>query len=254
MSWSSRRRTAYTAFTFLFLLIAAGAIFYFFFYEAPTCFDGRQNGDEAGVDCGGACPTLCAFQTLEPVVLWSRAFRVTDGVYNALAYVENPNGNVGIQEIAYTFKIFDERNILIAERKGKTFISPNGISPVFEGGIATGVRIPAITFFELDGTAEWTVIKDRSKPLDVENKTLSNTNAIPRIDATLRNNSVNEFSDIEIIAVVFDLNDNAMASSKTFVNFMPKKSSQNIVFTWPQSFPSSVSRVEIIPRIPVMAK
>jgi len=27
--------------------------------SAPTCFDGVQNGDETGVDCGGSCPDLC---------------------------------------------------------------------------------------------------------------------------------------------------------------------------------------------------
>lgn len=27
--------------------------------NGPTCFDGIQNGDEEGVDCGGSCPTAC---------------------------------------------------------------------------------------------------------------------------------------------------------------------------------------------------
>jgi len=27
--------------------------------DAPTCNDGRRNGNEQGVDCGGSCPTAC---------------------------------------------------------------------------------------------------------------------------------------------------------------------------------------------------
>jgi hypothetical protein len=252
MSWSGRRRTAYTSFTFLFLLIIAGAIFYFFLYKAPTCSDGSQNGGEEGIDCGGICPIICTFQTLEPVVLWSRAFMVADGVYNVLAYVENPNADVGVPRIAYTFKVFDKKNILIAERKGETFISANGISPIFEGGINTGEREPAITFFELGNDIEWVTKDNPITMLKVVNKALSNAETLPRIDATLQNNSTEEFSDIEVIATIFDLNDNAIASSKTFVNLLPKKSSQKIVFTWPKSFQSPVARIEIIPRVPLL--
>ena len=29
---------------------------------APTCSDGAQNGDEAGIDCGGPCKLRCENQ------------------------------------------------------------------------------------------------------------------------------------------------------------------------------------------------
>lgn len=254
MSWSSRRKTAYISFFLLISFIVAGAIFYFGFYEKPTCFDGKQNGDEAGIDCGGSCQLLCSTQIAEPVVLWSRAFMITEGVYNVIAYVENPNADSGIPSVSYTFKLFDDRNILIAERKNITFISPNGISPIFEGGIMTGERIPARTFFELGKSREWNNAEDLRSSLTITNKVLSNPDSLPRIDATISNSSVDEFADVEVVATVFDVNDNAIASSKTFVNLLPKRSSQSIVFTWPQPFPQVMARIEIIPRIPLLLK
>ena len=31
----------------------------FLFFHLATCWDGIENGDEEGVDCGGSCPWNC---------------------------------------------------------------------------------------------------------------------------------------------------------------------------------------------------
>ncbi|MBU6431623.1 hypothetical protein KGQ29_04640, partial [Patescibacteria group bacterium] len=75
-SWSQKRKSIYflifAAFLFSFIILPA----YFIFYKAPTCFDGKQNGDEKGVDCGGSCVNLCRSQYLEPNIIWSRVIEV----------------------------------------------------------------------------------------------------------------------------------------------------------------------------------
>ena len=53
--WAFWRRAQYIAgIVFVLLLIGTG-IYFAYFYEAANCFDGTQNGDERGVDCGGSC-------------------------------------------------------------------------------------------------------------------------------------------------------------------------------------------------------
>lgn len=252
MSWASRRRSTYLGLVAVVALIIIVPIAFYIFNKEPTCTDGKQNGQELGVDCGGICEKLCEIQISDPVLIWSRSFKVADGVYNSVAYVENPNFNSGVFNIPYTFKLFDDKNIIIAERKGSTYISPNSVTPIFEGVVSTGNRIPVKTFFEFDRLPEWYQSDDERVSLSVKNIVLTNEESSPRIDAVLSNSSIETIKDIEVVAIVFDSNDNAIAVSSTFVERLPDRSSHNLVFTWPNAFDTKPSRIEMIPRIPLV--
>lgn len=249
MSWASRRRALYSIIILLGLAVIVGIPMFFLLYEEPTCSDGKQNQNEVGIDCGGSCELLCDSQVVLPAILWSRSFAVTEGVYNSVAYIENPNFKAGTFEVSYIFKLFDSENILVTERRGITYISPNNAFVVFEGGIVTGERIPARTFFEFRGEPKWFELNNPAISLVIENRILSDTNSSPKLDATLKNISTEDIKDIEIMAIIFDTNDNAIASSRTVVKLLPKSSVQDIAFTWPKPFSSSVGRVEIIPKV-----
>lgn len=251
MSWASRRRTAYMGIIAFAALIILAPLFFTIFNKEPTCFDGKQNGDEKGIDCDGLCKRTCDARISNPTILWSRAFKVSDGVYNAVAYIENPNFDSGASNIPYTFKLFDDKNILIAERKGSTFISPNNITPIFETAIFTGKRTPSKTFFEFNKTPEWYKIDDANSSLSVSDIKLAGEESSPRIDAVLSNSSIYDARDIEVVAIVFDSKNNAIAASSTFIDRLSGRTSQNIVFTWPEKFDSASSGIKIIPRIPI---
>ena len=87
-SWAFWRRVEYLLGIFLFLAIIFAGIYFAFIYESANCFDGEQNGEERGIDCAGECVRICAFETVQPKVLWSKSFKIVDGQYNAVAYVE----------------------------------------------------------------------------------------------------------------------------------------------------------------------
>ena len=127
VSWSTRRKSLYIIGTMLVFLFALALPVWFVTYKAPSCTDGLKNQGELGIDCGGPCSLLCKAHALDPIVRWQRAFKVKDGVYNALAYVENPNLDSGVRKISYRFKLYDSGNLLIYERQGSTFIPPKKI-------------------------------------------------------------------------------------------------------------------------------
>lgn len=217
--------------------IIIGTYSYIKLYDDPTCFDGARNQDELGIDCGGSCQFLCKFQVLEPTLLFSRSFEVVPGTYNAIAYIENPNFEAGVESVSYKFRLLDKENNLIAEREGSTFITPGNISPIFESAIKTNGNIPTRTFFEFQETLEWIkVIAGEEKNLSIENRILKNTDTTPRLDAVLKNDSVFEIHDVEIISVIFNALGNAVATSRTFIDIVPERSETNLVFTWPQPF------------------
>jgi hypothetical protein len=250
MTWANRRK--------LVIWIGLVAVFVFigwFGYlkitdREPTCFDRVKNQDEAGVDCGGVCELLCSFQTVDPKVHWSRSFRVTDGVYNAVAYVENPNIESGVDSASYVFQIFDKEGKYIAERRGTTFLSTNAVIPVFEGGIEVGGREPSRTFFEFSEPFSWRIAKNLPG-IRVDKQKISRIDTTPKVDAVLVNESVVDALDIEVVAVVFDGLDNAIGSSKTVVRVLEGGGEVPIVFTWPRPFSAAPARIEVVPRVPL---
>lgn len=249
MSWSSRRKAAYSGVFIAAMVLLIGVPLFLLFYEPPTCNDGKKNQGELGIDCSGPCPKICATEFLSPLVVWSRAIRVAPGLYNLLAYAENPNISGKAERVSYIFRLYDSNTVLIAERKGKTFILPHKKIPVFESGVKTGERVPVRVTFEFMGNIPWEKETESKDMIIVQSKVLNMEKASPRLDAVLENRSVREVEDIEVTAIVYDTEDNALAFSRTIVDEIGKNSTAPVTFTWPEKFARPTSRIEILPLV-----
>ena len=250
MSWASRRRTVYAGGVTLFFVVVLGVPLAIWLYEPPACFDGKQNQGEMAPDKGGPC-VLLDERTLTPhAVLWSRALPVRGGLYSAVAYIENPNTEAGVRSAEYLFTFYDERNILVAERRGETFIMPGGITPVFEGAIETGNRAAVRTHFEFTAPLVWERMADTSHVLEVSNKVASGVSASPRLEATVENTSVSPLRDPVFVAVIFDPAGNASAASATTLGRLDPGEKGTVVFTWPDPFSRATGRIDVLPLVP----
>ena len=251
MSWASRRRTIYTGSVLLFFgVVVGGPLAYWYLSTPATCTDGVQNHGETAPDRGGPCP-LVDPRTLQPeAILWTRAFKVRDGSYSAVAYVQNANEKVGIAAVRYHFSLYDSQNILIAERDGVTYLMPSAVTPVFAAGIDTGNRIVAHTYFEFTSPLIWERLQNTATVLSVDNKAVSDVSTTPRISADATNSSIADAIDPRFVAVVFDTAGNAIAASQTALPRIAAGESGKIAFTWPHPFSAAVGRVDIIPLMP----
>lgn len=232
-----------------FLVVVIGVPAFLLWYEKPTCFDGVKNQGEDSVDRGGPCMLLDASGVQNFVVLWARAFEVVPGVYNAVAQVDNPNFSAGVVDVPYSFKLFDGNNILIAERKGRTFISPNKVNAIFEGGIETGERVPTRTFFEFLEPPQWERVTHPVEGIQVKSRVLSDAETQPRLTAVIENTSFKDAYEVEVVAIIFNARDVAVASSKTVIEILPQQSSKGVTFTWPKPFLSASARIEVLPQV-----
>ena len=248
MSWASKRRFLYLFGIFLFFaLVIGGPLSYKYFTIAPTCFDGIQNQGETSVDKGGPC-ILLDESTLAPhAILWARAFRVRDGSYNAVAYIQNPNQGAGVMSVPYKFGLYDSNNILIVEQTGTTFIMPGGITPVFAGGIDTGNLAVAHTYFSFTDDLKWQRMSDPTSAITINNIEVTTTDIGPRISAIAKNNSFSDITDLSFAVTVFDGAGNAINTSATKVARLAAGASMPIVFTWPDPFTSAIGRIDIMP-------
>ncbi len=250
MSWASKRRTGYLLGVLLFFAIVIGIPAALWLYEPPACFDGTQNQGETATDKGGPCNILDERSLIPHSTLWSRALLVRGGNYNAIAYIENPNKEAGVRRIGYHFGLYDQRNVVVAERVGVTFIMPGGITPVFEGSINTGNRPVVRTYFEFTETPVWERMTNAAAALLISNKKLSSVDSVPRLSAIVENTSVASVTNPSFAGVVFDPAGNAFASSATTLDRLDPGEKHEIVFTWPDPFSSPVGRVDILPFIP----
>lgn len=247
MSWASRRRFIYgLGVSAFFALIIGGPILYYFATIPATCTDGKLNQGETSIDKGGPCPLLDPQQLSPASVLWTRSFRVRDGSYNSIAYVQNSNKNAGARSVGYRFGLYDQNNVLVAERTGRTYIMPGAVTPVFAGAIDTGNRIVTHTYFEFTDPIRWERLQGAEGIVSVSDRTIQTTDTTPRITALVRNESVNQLNDLVFSAAAFDALGNAIAASQTTLPFLGPRETREIVFTWPDPFSTRVGRLDII--------
>lgn len=251
MTWSHKRQLFYLS-IFLLIILAVASFFVLpKILKTPTCSDGKQNGMEIGIDCGGGCELVCKSDVRPLNVLWSRSFPVSKEIYNAVAYVENPNPDSGVQTLNYEFRLYDENNVFITLRQGKTFLGPNGSYVVLESGVNVGSRIPKRTSFSIiDNQISWRAVDKEmlSKAiLRTSGETIDESSGTLRVEAELINDSLYELNNVIVTAFVFDKEDTVIAVSKTSRDMVSSGSSSHIIFTWSQSFSGKAVRVVLMP-------
>lgn len=243
--WAFWRRTVYGSAVGALLLLLCVGIYFAYFNAPPTCFDGKKNGDERGVDCGGVCTQICTPDVEAPRVIWADAFSITDTTYNAVAYVENRNIDVGTPEVRYTFTFFDERGTEIATRQGTTFLPPDSVYPIFEGRIDVGGQRIARTFLTLESVDNWRIATVSRDAFEVRERTLQNVDSTPRLDTTIFNTTFNDEEEVEVVATIFDRAGNALTASRSIVDRLPSRNERNVVFTWPEPIAKTVRSCEV---------
>jgi hypothetical protein len=236
MTWAGKRKLQYLSGFFGFIFIILFIFLYPYIFKKPTCTDLKQNGDETGIDCGGACTRMCKESTRDPVVLWSRAFPVVGNTYNFVAYIENQNKNSGIENIAYEFRAYDVNNRLLGRKQGSTYIPPNKQFAIFEPRFDAGeAKLKSITF-EFVPPYNWIKKEPTLNSLQVyvDNVLLGDDIKSPSLSARIKNESIYDLPLFEIIAILYDLDGNAINASKTFKEGLKSGDSLPVFFTWPE--------------------
>jgi hypothetical protein len=248
MNWAQRRKLTYIALVLAFFAIIAFVIIHKVTSVPATCSDNRKNGDEVGVDCGGSCNMYCLNQLSNPIVEWVRVFPVTPGVVQAVAYIQHSYPTSAAKAVNYEFKLYDENNNLLATRPGSTFLGTAGDSAIVETLIPVSGTV-SVARFAFTSPVPW----QKVSPLFSQAVILSDKNAVERFDggtrltAQLENKSRLNFNGLDIVAIFYDKDGNAITSSKILLPSLPALQTKTVYFTWPYGV-NGIARTEIIPR------
>jgi len=249
MNWAQRRKLGYIAIVVAFFAIVAFVIFHKVTDVAPTCFDHKQNQGEAGIDCGGPCNNYCPDQLADPVVEWVRVFPVTPGLVDAVAYVEHDYPTASAQNVGYEFKLYDANNDLLADRTGSTFLGPAGNTAIVETLIPIASGTVSLARFSFDDPIAWQKVSPAFSQIVIDT---SHNNTEPfddgtRLTATVQNESRYNFTDMDVVAIFYDKDGNAITASKVLVPSLAALETRTVYMTWPYAV-NNIARTEIIPR------
>ncbi len=251
MVWAQRRKLTYMSGVILFFGIIGFFIVRHYTNVPPTCFDNKRNGGEVGVDCGGACLQYCPNELADPKLRWSRSFEVTPGIVHAVAYIEHGYPTSSAEKVRYQFKLYDEKNSIITERIGETYLGPMGRTAIVESLVPTGNIKVATTRFTFLPPIPW----EKSDPIfsqiviKTDRTLLESYTGGLRLTATLENQSRYSFENIDAVALLYDSSDNVITASKILVPSLVGLGKQTVYFTWPNRIdPKTVRTIEVIPR------
>lgn len=238
----------------VFLIVAGVAAIPIFLYiykslPNPNCSDNKQNQSEEDVDCGGPCEQ-CVVAPKDIITLWTRVFELKSGVYEVASLIQNSNLFYGLQSVKYSFKLYDNQNVLVAVKEGETFIGPQDKFVIFATDIKTGTKKPQKADVEIIYVSKWRYIGQKMLPLVVSQKKFSN-NPFASLEAKLVNSSLGAVQNIEAAAVLYDKDGNVSAASLSKIDLIEGQSSRNVVFTWPRSFTTEPVSSEIFTRTKV---
>lgn len=110
-----------------YIAIFGGLVFGFYslyIKPAPSCFNGVQDQNEQGIDCGGVCTKICLPSNLSQVetVGLTQIFHPTTSSISVIAQVQNKNADVAVQDLPYKFVFYDNQGNVLHEVDGDSFI------------------------------------------------------------------------------------------------------------------------------------
>ncbi len=250
MRWAQRRKLTYmfsilTVLTAIVFLIVRQSL-----VVDPSCADGKKNGSEVGIDCGGICLQYCPNELPDPKVRWVRTFPVTPSIVHAVASIEHGNPHAGVYQVGYKFKLYDERNTLITEQTGTTFIGTMGRSAIVDTLIPVGNTPATRVQFSFTEPIRWQKISTlfATAVIKTDRTVLERFEGGTRLAVTLENESRFNFKNTETVAVLYDASGNAITASKAIVPEITALSDKVVYFTWPYTVVGT-ARIEVIPRI-----
>jgi len=237
--WAVRRRVTYGLGFFLIVGLLSFGTYRLFFYNPGNCFDNLQNGKETGVDCGGKCVRICAADTIPPQIEWANSFKIADGQYNAVAYINNKNAVAATPALKYTFELYNG-DTLVTKREGTTLLPPNSEYPIFEGRIYTGDQKVTNTKLVIEPIELWQPALIGREQFMVSNLNFSGADSKPKLAATIQNTELTQADHVEVIATLFDANNKPITASQTFVDSIEGRGTRDVTFTWPNPIAKTV--------------
>ena len=246
MNWQTRRKFIYALSLGIFLISCTVYFLQDTIFPDPTCGDGTKNGHEVGVDCGGLCALRCTSEVTPLTVLWSRAVQTNRGMYDLVAMVSNKNIDNASHEAEYEFTVFGSNGELLKSIKGKTSTPIDGDFPIIEQSVSMN-QVPVTVTLQITDGPHYTVHEKPTSPtIRIINERYESGDT-PRVYARVMNTKRTTITDLDVLVVLYDEDNNAYATGKSHIKRLDKEEIKDVIFTWNAPFVSPPVRIKVFP-------
>jgi hypothetical protein len=246
MNWSFRRKFLYGISALVILAIIILALFWKTIFPTATCSDGKQNGFESGVDCGGACALRCSQEVVPLTVMWSRAIPTGFNTYDVAMMVSNKNIDNTPTILGYSFVLFNEKGEAIKIVNGSTTAPLDGDFPIIRQNISSSEPIKEIIAKVIDGPH----FKVNENPIDPTLRVSDirfEAGVTPRVYATVTNTKRVVINNLPVRVVIYDVRGNAFQVGETIIPTLDKEEAKQVVYTWHQQFTDKPTKISVYP-------
>jgi hypothetical protein len=227
----------------LFFLAVIGAIawgLYRLAVPVPTCTDGIQNGGEEGVDCGAVCGNSCPPALIPLENRGVQLIHNSDGSWDALAHLENPNGIYGASRVDYMLNVLDAAGMSLAMRSGATYVEPAQPKYLdFALGTLSGKPASAALQFTV-ASVQWAALSVAAAgtvQFQVRNETLASSSSGVHYSATVTNHSSFDFDAVDVVVLLEDADNAVLAASSTVMRTLTSGQTRGVTLDFPFAAP-----------------
>lgn len=233
MDWQTRRKVLYLL--SLIFIIASITVYLLrdTIFPKPTCSDGKQNGFELGVDCGGTCALRCSSEVQPLVATWVRFIKSSEGKYDLVALVSNKNINNAVPFIKYTFTLYDEQGGVLKEVKGSTVTPINGEFPIIRLAVPL-IKAPSSIAISFEDGPHYSVAEKSNSPTISVGAERYEIGDPFRVYVSVRNNKRATIKDLPVNVLLYDQNNNVYAVNTTSIPQLGKEEVKEVSFVWNQ--------------------
>lgn len=235
---------------YLVLFIAIGTGVYFGYIKPkPTCFDGKMNQDELGIDCGGIC-ALCPEQVASLDLQTKETVFVPSGQnrYDVMAKVYNPNDTAGASSFEYQFELKDAAGRVLASRTGKNFILPQETKYLLEFNLdvtddpsSATLTLSHIDWQSFSGYSEKPSVNIYQKRYSQ----ISSGSGYSEAFGLVSNQSPYDFRSLLVKVILRDADGQPLAFNQTEMRTVVSHAERDFRLVWPNAFPGTVEKVEM---------
>lgn len=227
-----------------------GLLYYFFFYQVPTCIDGVQNGKEAGVDCGGICTNVC-MEVVTGVPFTIEEVAIVPGGtdrYDVLGRIYNPNDTEGASMFTYTVTLKDSTGATLTTKKGTSYILPQERKTLIEVGLPS-TQVPATATLTVDDITWERFSGYQERPnINIYQKRYNQiTSGVGFGEAfgLVSNESPFDFRSLTVKVILRDGSGKALAVNSTEMRTITTGEERDFRLVWPEAFPGGVEQVDM---------
>jgi hypothetical protein len=244
--WELKRKVIYGLAAFISICAISVLLLRTVLFPAPTCFDGKKNGFEVDVDCGGTCNLMCKQEVKPLTIVWSKAVKASKNMYDLVALVSNNNIDNSAKQIGYMFILYDEQGGIMGTFSGSTTPPLDGTFPIIIQNVPLE-KAPKNVVTSLTDGPHYKVLESPASPTIRILSRKYEAGTIPHVYATIANTKRVEINNLPVRAVLFDEQDNAYAVGQTVIPYLGKEGVQDIVFTWGEPLVAAPTRISIYP-------